>query len=1692
MLGFTLLPGVTVHIKFNNENSADNPKLKFNGEADTNAKAIMQYGTTAAGKTSETNGWYAGAVVSFTYDGTNWIRDQGYNTNSQSNYGNITTAGKIGSGNNLVVTASGTVQAGAIIANAINTQTQSTRFLREDGAWATPSYTTEIDGSDLTGTVAVAHGGTGVTTEEDIVAKYGIEYIVGAQGASANAWTGTTQSSALYTGKTIAYKLSHEPSGNASLTLTFTNPSGNANSGAIAVYTNASRVTTHYKSGSVVLLTYDGTYWRASDYWNSNSRDPGYGKITPGAASTAVTALTANTTQITAGTYNEALTITPGNKWISLAGEQGASNGGDIFYIGHALSEVTAGTSSPNSAQTPSFNNTFNIPTITVDAAGHVTAMGTTTVKIPQAPVTSVATLTGAITASDLTSQLGLSNAMHFIGISTTALTNGGIENPTIDGSAVTTHEAGDVVIYNKQEYVWTSQSKWALLGDESSYALSGHTHGNITNDGKMSGSTASGDVTTSHKFLREDGLWVIPKYTAAYSLPIANYNILGGVKPAYSWKNATAVLGTNASENVTSVGPQIAARSTTNGRYYGIEIDKNGILFVNVPWTDHYNWEEIEDKPLLAGSNEEGGPASQINVTTFNSNSNLTQYLLYGNVISGGANVSAQSSLFIENTLSGDTINTINLGLGAARVEGSISLHSSSNNNYYGTIVPNTLTEGRTYNLPDASGTIALTTDIMTPASHEHGNIQNNGTLQTNDITIASGDKIVVTDASNSNKIARTTLTFDGSTTTKALTQKGTWEEFNNYVHPTGDGYSHIPETGSDSEGLYLRAGSGENSAAWSAPTVWQGICNTGASTEIKEVDCPGFPRGSDLEAGTVIFVYFNITNSCAKENIKLRINSRTLTDAKPIKYLYNADDPAFIPAADYLRGGQTYYFSYDGSNWVVRMNYDIAPYGIRIYRDTVSASAFNDDYPLLISRSLASSITSSYSDDIYATINNSDDTKIPTYNPYSGELKAPKFIGDITGNVTGTADVASKLGTSNLGTTTKPIYLVAGVATECKLYAGGTAVTLNGTSKGATTASFYAPTSSGTQYQLLVSGGSTNKVPVWTIAATLQSNTSVTPNVDVYTTLTLGNSASVASTTPHSEGRIILYSANSASHTINGATTSTAYTHTLPKKTGWIACGGTAIGTIAGVANDTTLMYLSNTGILTASATNVGSSAQPVYLASGAITAIEFTANRLYYTSDTDSFIEGTYYADGTGIAINKTSLSEGYKLEVDGKVKILNDLDITGNFTPTETNTYSLGTSGASGKRWSALYIGTADTYGSATQPIYWNNGVPTALTYTQKRLYYSESTTSFEDADCYCDGSTITINGTSAPTHNGTLQVLGTSIFEDALPNTTTTYDLGSSSLIWQTLYSQTISTRYIDSGAAASWSDKTLYLGYGSTNLTAAIKMYYSGTANTQEEYFEINNNGAYALTYLGVGGQNTSYNFYVNGTSLFGNTVQLNDDLIFNATGSTGTSGKISWSGSGDGADIYYYVPTAEQGHLILNTHNDANAIIAMAANDDIGIYFNPTNSTIYPYDTDTGTLGLGGNSAKRWSAAYIGTADTYGDPYLPIYWNDGVPQYLSGIVQYMPFTIANSATSVTLQNEAYNQLYGIETYVLSIVITSGENYLNDKISWSSSQVSNSTTMGQIVLSTAAVSGPVSGYIITARGCALINKYNTT
>lgn len=96
----------------------------------------------------------------------------------------------------------------------------------------------------------------------------------------------------------------------------------------------------------------------------------------------------------------------------------------------------------------------------------------------------------------------------------------------------------------------------------------------------------------------------------------------------------------------------------------------------------------------------------------------------------------------------------------------------------------------------------------------------------------------------------------------------------------------------------------------------------------------------------------------------------------------------------------------------------------------------------------------------------------------------------GFITANsdITGNAASASKLGSSTVGSSTKPIYLSNGSPTQASTYAGGTKVTLNGSDKGASTASLYAPTNAGSEGNLLKSNGSGS--PGWVSSESYLNN--------------------------------------------------------------------------------------------------------------------------------------------------------------------------------------------------------------------------------------------------------------------------------------------------------------------------------------------------------------------------------------------------------------------------------------------------------------------------------------------------------------------------------------------------------------------------------------------------------------------------
>ena len=97
--GFYLNDGTTVHIKFNNNNLVSSPTLNI---SNTGAKAIMQYGDTPAGALDASVGWYAGSVLTLTYDGTVWIRDQGHDQISTSELAGILSIAHGGTNSNSV------------------------------------------------------------------------------------------------------------------------------------------------------------------------------------------------------------------------------------------------------------------------------------------------------------------------------------------------------------------------------------------------------------------------------------------------------------------------------------------------------------------------------------------------------------------------------------------------------------------------------------------------------------------------------------------------------------------------------------------------------------------------------------------------------------------------------------------------------------------------------------------------------------------------------------------------------------------------------------------------------------------------------------------------------------------------------------------------------------------------------------------------------------------------------------------------------------------------------------------------------------------------------------------------------------------------------------------------------------------------------------------------------------------------------------------------------------------------------------------------------------------------------------------------------------------------------------------------------------------------------------------------------
>lgn len=120
----------------------------------------------------------------------------------------------------------------------------------------------------------------------------------------------------------------------------------------------------------------------------------------------------------------------------------------------------------------------------------------------------------------------------------------------------------------------------------------------------------------------------------------------------------------------------------------------------------------------------------------------------------------------------------------------------------------------------------------------------------------------------------------------------------------------------------------------------------------------------------------------------------------------------------------------------------------------------------------------------------------------------------------------------------------------------------------------------------------------------------------------------------------------------------------------------------------------------------------------------------------------------------------------------------------------------------------------------------------------------------------------------------------------------------------------------------------------------------------------------------------------------FDGTKDVNGSIIFPGIADIATSNKISWNGSTDGADIYYQTTAKDQGNLVLNVRDDANAYIQLALNGTFKSHFDVANSywtgrsaradkwtTARAFTLGNTAKNVDGSEDMSWSLAEIGAA---------------------------------------------------------------------------------------------------------------------
>lgn len=237
-------------------------------------------------------------------------------------------------------------------------------------------------------------------------------------------------------------------------------------------------------------------------------------------------------------------------------------------------------------------------------------------------------------------------------------------------------------------------------------------------------------------------------------------------------------------------------------------------------------------------------------------------------------------------------------------------------------------------------------------------------------------------------------------------------------------------------------------------------------------------------------------------------------------------------------------------------------------------------------------------------------------------------------TGEVNLTA--ANILGSTAIGTSTTPVYWSGSAFTAGDKYAGGTAVTLNNASKAKTTASFYAPTTGGTNNtQALVGAGATT-APKWVnISTTLATSTAATASASQKLKVTVLGQAS---------SEVELTKATNALYGVTKLTDSYSSTDGTMATTGKALLAALqtldvdAVGVAAATGNKFISQISETDGKISAavSTATLGSTSLPVWVDGGVIktiTSYEGTAAKA--TADASgNNIANTYLTKAAGV--------------------------------------------------------------------------------------------------------------------------------------------------------------------------------------------------------------------------------------------------------------------------------------------------------------------------------------------------------------------------------------------------------------------------------------------------------------------------